>query len=66
MPSLPQRGELKIKKLKVRIFTLIPKRDFVAKFKQLNATNQRYIIAMQQALAYAQKAEKRGQTQTIN
>lgn len=31
-------------------------RDFVAKFNELNSDNQRYIIAIQQALAYAQSS----------
>ena len=30
--------------------------DFMVKFNQLNETNQKYIIAIQQALAFAQGA----------
>lgn len=41
-------------------------RDFAVKFNELNSDNQRYIIAIQQALAYAQvsalEAKKEGQT----
>lgn len=41
-------------------------RDFAVKFNELNSDNQRYIIAVQQALAYAQssalEAKKRKQT----
>lgn len=32
--------------------------DFMVKFNQLNETNQKYIIAIQQALAFAQESEK--------
>lgn len=32
--------------------------EFTAKFKELNEPNQRYIIAIQQALLYAQKQEE--------
>lgn len=31
-------------------------RDFAVKFNDLNSDNQRYIIAIQQALAYAQSS----------
>ena len=31
-------------------------RDFAVKFNELNSDNQRYIIAIQQALAYAQSS----------
>ena len=30
--------------------------DFMVKFNQLNETNQKYIIAIQQALAFAQES----------
>lgn len=32
--------------------------EFTAKFNELNEPNQRYIIAIQQALLYAQEHEK--------
>ena len=32
--------------------------DFMVKFNELNETNQKYIIAIQQALAFAQKTEE--------
>ena len=32
--------------------------DFATKFGQLNETNRKYILAIQQALLYAQDAEK--------
>jgi hypothetical protein len=32
--------------------------DFMVKFNQLNETNQKYIIAIQQALAFAQESAK--------
>ncbi len=47
-------------------------RDFIAKFNKLNLNNQRYTIAMQQALAFAQSAQsasevkKKGQTPTVD
>lgn len=35
--------------------------DFMVKFNQLNETNQKYIIAIQQALAFAQESSKDGE-----
>ena len=37
---------------------VITTNDFVAKFNELNEPNQRYIIAIQQALLYSQEHEK--------
>ena len=39
--------------------------EFVDKFKQLNMENQRYIIAIQQALIFAQSSEERNAKQKI-
>lgn len=36
--------------------------DFSAKFGQLNEQNQKYIVAIQQALLYAQEAESSEET----
>lgn len=33
-------------------------RDFIVKFNELNEDNQKYIIAIQQALTFAQTREK--------
>lgn len=37
-------------------------RDFSAKFVQLTEQNQKYVMAVQQALLYAQDAEKAEET----
>lgn len=37
-------------------------RDFSAKFVQLTEQNQKYVLAIQQALLYAQDAEKAEET----
>ena len=39
--------------------------EFVDKFKQLNMENQRYIIAIQQALIFAQSSEERNANQKM-
>lgn len=36
--------------------------DYSAKFGQLNEQNQKYVLAIQQALLYAQNAEKSEKT----
>ena len=38
-------------------------RDFSTKFEQLTEQNQKYIVAIQQALLYAQDAEKGEKTE---
>ena len=41
-------------------------RDFAVKFNELNSDNQRYIIAIQQALAYAQSSALEAKKEGVN
>lgn len=40
-------------------------RDYAAKFEELTEQNQKYILAIQQALLYAQSAEKGEETKKM-